>query len=269
MIQSSLFAGTLRSLARTTHFGLAVATTLTVAAPEPVVADSAPTGREVVERFIDRLGGASAVSSVDSFHATGSYELPAHGLAGTIDLFFAAPDKLVFDVRIEGFGRSARGTDGTTFWSIDPQQGARVLEGDEVDVFRKWLARGFSLLPRLGSYSEIGAARLTECGGRPCYEVDLTLKGTESAYQERYDVESGLLVERTERSQLAGQDVVLEGWVSDYRVIGDLRVASTWKHRAAGQEWTATYESVKFGDVDDSVFELPDEIRDLVVSARD
>lgn len=227
-----------------------------------LAADARPsTGREIVARFIEGLGGSSAIAAVDSFHVTGRYELPAFGLEGTLELFYSAPDKLVFDVQLPGVGRTARGTDGHTFWSIDPQQGARILEGEEITGFRKWLARGFSLLPRLEAYSTIGDPRLVDCSGGECYEIELALRAGGAPYRERYDVETGMLVERTETALVQQQEVPLDGWVSDYRAFGNLRIATTWKHRASGQEWTATYETVELGEVDPTVFELPEEVR--------
>lgn len=47
--------------------------------PGATAADSLPTGPEVVDRYIEAIGGRAAVAEIQSFHVTGSYVHSSQG----------------------------------------------------------------------------------------------------------------------------------------------------------------------------------------------
>ena len=241
---------------------LALAPGLAAAAPDG-------SGRDALKRYIDAVGGAAAVDAVHSFAVDGTYRLDSAGLEGTITLRFQRPDKLLFRVEIEGFGKLENGFDGEVAWRLDPRTGPSVLEGEEADATRKWLARGFSLLPSLAAFRSIGPAQSSEHEGAVCTRVTLTLAATGESYSDCFDPQTGLLVGRTETLSTPRGPEEMLGSMAEYRRFGDLLIATRWSHRAGSQTWSATYDKVELNRVDPSVFTPPAEIRALVDAAAE
>ena len=228
----------------------------------------AGSGAQVVERFLDQIGGRSALERVESIHATGSYSIPAAAAEGTIELFYARPDSLLMTVKLP-FGTFQRGlVDGIGF-ANDPQRGPRVLEGPELEQLRLQAMRGFSLLPgdrRIQAGTEV---EKVDFEGRPCLRVSQSMKGSSMSYVELYDVESGLMVGREETVRSAAGSAEMSGVAGEYKQFGKIRIATYWQHEVPGQMWEARYESIELNAVDRSVFVLPDPVKAMVDAERE
>ncbi len=96
--------------------------------PGATAADSLPTGPEVVDRYIEAIGGRAAVAEIQSFHVTGSYVHSSLGnKEGTIDLIFMRPAQLIFTVEMPGSVRIQRGLVDGKAWQTLPGQGGSQL----------------------------------------------------------------------------------------------------------------------------------------------
>ena len=51
-----------------------------------------PTGRAVIDRYIEALGGAGVIRAQGGRHAWGKFSIPAQGLTGDLEVFAAPPD---------------------------------------------------------------------------------------------------------------------------------------------------------------------------------
>lgn len=221
-------------------------------------------GWSILERHLKSVGGAGAVKSIESFHIAGKYILEAPKLEGRLDLYFKRPDRILYLIDIPGFGRMARGHDGTTGWAADPQQGVRILAGEELRDLRRWTVRGFSLLPDASIYSAAVPLGIQEFSGKRCHLVRLVMAETGQESRDYFDAETGLFAGRQERFQAPTGPADLEGTATDYRAFGELRIPTVWKHRAVGQEWTAIYETFEVNKVDPAVFRPPEEVQSLL-----
>ena len=124
-----------------------------------------PTGSEVLETFVERSGGREALAAVESFRVHGSYELPAHGLSGTIDLHFARPERSAHDETVQVVG--LRSVPPSRFERIDDPP-ARALHVDlrsvgpeHAEVVNEIVTR-----PReaAGNLLDDGEPEILECG---------------------------------------------------------------------------------------------------------
>lgn len=219
-----------------------------------------PTGMDVIERSIDALGGAEAIASVKSFHVTGTYAIPAAGAEGTIEMHYASSGKARFTVSFPGFGELRRGFDGTTAWSIDPQQGARILEGDERDALIKQVKRGFGLLPTAELFQSASLIESGEFDGQASHSVEVVGKDGET-WTEIFSQETGLMIARKEAYPSIQGSLDITYRPSDYQQAGPVLMPSRWENDAGVQQWTAVYQEFHFDEVDESVFELPAEIQ--------
>ena len=71
---------------------------------------------DVVERSVEAVGGRDALQDVRSIHVSGTYAMPSYNLEGTIELYFARPDQLLFVVEFPGFGTVQRGITNDIGW---------------------------------------------------------------------------------------------------------------------------------------------------------
>ena len=229
--------------------------------PGATAADSLPTGPEVVDRYIEAIGGRAAVAEIQSFHVTGSYVHSSLGnKAGTIDLIFMRPAQLIFTVEMPGSVRIQRGLVDGKAWQILPGQGASPVIGDGIKGFQKWALRGFSLLPGAKELQAATTVERTDFNGRPCYRVKMSVTPSGDEYHDYYDVETGLFAGRDDFFHGPTGAVAVHGKASDYKRFGKLTIPTKWTHEAAGQEWSAIYTSFETNSVADSAFLLPAEL---------
>jgi hypothetical protein len=105
--------------------------------PAASVGAPLPTADEVVDKYANAIGGEEAYEELNSRLSKGTFELPAMGASGSIEIHDKAPNKTISIIDIPGYGLISRCYDGTTAWSQDPQTGIRELTGTELAVQKR------------------------------------------------------------------------------------------------------------------------------------
>ena len=246
---------------------IATALTVTALCWAPAVAgqDALPAAQELHARYVDALGGRAALSRHESSYVTGTFSIPAQGIEGTLEVYAAAPMMMRVNVDIPGFGTARQGSDGETFWSVNPAMGPMILEGIMLEQTRQQADYYGPLHPERYVASAETVER-TEFEGEPVYKVKVITTWDEE-YVEFYSVDSGLLVGsiRTQESPMGGVEGVTV--MSEYRDFGGVMVATHVVQRVMGMEQIMTVDDVVYDGVDPAVFALPEEIKSLL-SAR-
>ena len=172
---------------------------------------------------IAALGGGVAMARHRSMHTKMEITFAGLGITGTAEHFAAAGDKVLSTMSIPNLASTREGGDGTHFWSDDPINGLRVLEGAEVEQARVEAAWNgelrtkelFAKVESKNERSDDGA--LLEC-------LILTPKSG-SATTDCYDPVTHLLaVQRGVRSGPQG-DMPFVAKLKDWRKVTDLKVA--------------------------------------------
>jgi len=91
-----------------------------------------PTAQEVLAKYVQAIGGRVNNEKIKSRLMKGSLEIPAAGIKGTFENYAAAPGKSLNKATLAGVGEIVEGFDGTTAWSINPIQGNRDKQGEEL-----------------------------------------------------------------------------------------------------------------------------------------
>jgi len=91
-----------------------------------------PTADQIVEKYVQAIGGKAAIEKQTSRVSKGTFDLPAFGASGTAEIYEKAPNKNASIINIAGFGVVQEGYDGKTAWSQDPQSGLREKAGAEL-----------------------------------------------------------------------------------------------------------------------------------------
>ncbi|MDH3496173.1 MAG: DUF4412 domain-containing protein [Gemmatimonadota bacterium] len=233
----------------------------TLPVPAVAQADALPKGRAVIQRFIDAVGGEAALKRQAGRHVVGTFDVPAQGISGDLELYQAPPDRMAVTVTIPGIGTVRTGYNGTVAWNLNPMLGPRVLDGLERAQLAQEADFESGLYPeRLFTALETEAEE--EFDGVPCYRVKVTTVDGES-YVEFFDKSTGLQrgSRRTQGSPMG--DIEAVSVVSDWRDVGGVKIPFKSVQRAMGIEQVVTIATVETMAVPDSVFAVPAEIQAL------
>jgi hypothetical protein len=258
------------SFAQTTPSPQAPAATAATAAAKPD--PSLPSGRDVVDKFVKAIGGREAVMSHKSMHVTGTYEVPASGLSGDMEIFTAAnPNRAVQRVTIPGVGEVIQGFDGERGWSINPMTGPMLQQGKELEQ-AKLDADFYSELRDAKNYKSITTVAKTDCpmssepapgDVRSCYKVSLVRSDGLEDF-DFYDTQTGLRVAsiQTRESPMGPvQSTNIEG---AYKKFGNLLQPTSLIAKVMGVEQKITVSTIEYDAVPPSAFEPPAAIKALI-----
>lgn len=222
-----------------------------------------PSASDVIARYIKAVGGSAALMKVKSVRTVGTFEMPAQGLKGDVVVVQALPNKMVMTTTIPGVGEINSGFNGEVAWSVNPMQGARLLEGKELEQLRE--ESGFTaILRRAELTSSMETVGKSEMQGQPCYQVKVIYKsGRETT--ECYAVDTGLLLGATTKQTSPMGTIDVTTIVSDYQVVGGIKTAMKTRMQMMGQEQVMTFSKVVYDGPDDAkAFELPPAVKTMV-----
>lgn len=220
-----------------------------------------PPARRIVDRYVETLGGRAVIMSDTASHTTGLFEVPAAGLAGQIDIYAAAPNRMLVKTDFPQMGQVMSGFDGTTAWSIDPMQGPMVLEGKQLEDTRIQ-ADYYARLHDASKFSSMETTGLVDFEGKQAYNVRL-VRTNGDVIEELFDPETGLLVGSVATRDTPMGPVTVTSVIGDYKRFGRQLVPTRVVQRVAGQEVVVTISAVSYDPVDPAVFALPDPIKAL------
>jgi carboxyl-terminal processing protease len=165
--------------------------------------ENARIARDVVNRYIEAVGGEKALLKITSRVSIGTVELPT-GMNGTIEVYEAAPNRSSVFMNLKGFGVLQNTSNGRVSWFQDPVRGYVKLSEGGGDNFQHEL--GLRSL-----FSSLRFERKEKIGDQECLVLDRLLGGRvlERFY---FAADSGLL--------LRENDMYFE----DYREVDGIKI---------------------------------------------
>ena len=116
------------SMGKTLWIGLAIA--LAASRPAPA-ADALPKADTILDKYVEVTGGKAAYSKLRTETSTGTMEMGAMGVKGTVVSYHAEPNQSFVETTLGGVGKIVEGSNGDIAWEMSAMQGARIKEGDE------------------------------------------------------------------------------------------------------------------------------------------
>src|SRR5690242_10881620 len=71
-----------------------------------------PSAREIVDRYVEAIGGTVAFKAVSSMKALGTFKITGQAMSGSLEMMAARPSKLLTRITIAGIGPVEEGYDG-------------------------------------------------------------------------------------------------------------------------------------------------------------
>src|SRR5687768_13362585 len=206
---------------------------------------SLPAAATLVAKYGDAVG-AKAYLAPKSITTKGSMSMPAAGINATFQLTQLGANQMSMVTEITGMGKIEAGFDGTTAWSMDPMQGARLLTGKELDQIRDESDRRAAIRsPEM--FSAVQTVADTTMNSERCYLVKLTWKSGRETH-DCYSAATGLMVASKSVQKTAMGDIPVVTMFSEYKKFGDVTVATKTVQEAMGQQQVLTISSVELGN---------------------
>jgi hypothetical protein len=215
-----------------------------------------PTVDQILDKYVQALGGKAAIEKITSMSAKGSIDIPTFGASGTVEIWGKAPNKNGVRLDIAGFGIVQEGFNGTVAFAQDPQSGLREktgaeLAGEKLDSeFNKPLK-----LKQL--YGKITVKGKDKVADKEAYVLEATPADspTETWY---FDAASGLLVRSDIQRESPQGKVTFQIYQEDYKEVDGVKVPHTIRNVSEAISFTLKLDEVKHNvAIDDTKFNKP------------
>lgn len=225
------------------------------------IAADMPSGESLLQRYIDKSGGAEAYAKAKNMALSGTVEMAAQNIKGTVSIFEEG-EKSYTSMDFAGIGKIEGGFDGETAWENSALAGPRVLEGDEkIDAKR---AATLSLITAWRDvYKDAHTLGSEDIDGKPAWKVEMTPKeGKPETFF--FDKDSGLLVRISAVHSTPLGDIAAESTMSDFRPVDGILTPFMLTERAMSQNIVMRFNSVAYNvTLPKDRFDLPAPVKAL------
>lgn len=235
-----------------------VLVSLVLAPPAAPQSAQAPGVDQILDHYVQSLGGKDAVEKVTSRTMKGTVENSDDGTTSPAEVAAKAPNKYLEVISLGDSGQMQQCWNGETGWAKDPDSGLHDMEkADQIAARRDYqFYREIQLKELFPKMTFSGKARVDE---RDAYVVEAAAAdgATEKLY---FDVQSGLLVRREfERVNIDDGIVLWEVDYDDYKDVDGVKVPSTVVRKTPDFSLTYRFTEIKHNvPIDDAKFNKPE-----------
>ncbi len=197
---------------------------LTTDASEPAEAvDTSVLGKvtieQVLEKYVEAMGGKAAIEKVTSRVERGRFEIAGLALSGPVEIYGKAPDKRLIRYTVPGQAVMSEGFNGAMGWK--QEAGEELVEMQGVDLARARRDAALAQPLRLRElYPKIILKGGVTVKGRAAYLLEAPRNGQPKKWY--FDAATGLLL-RTEERNAKGKLERAEDY-DDYREVDGVKV---------------------------------------------
>jgi hypothetical protein len=228
-----------------------------------------PNAEEIVERHIFESGGPEFYEMLRTQKITGTLTLLTRNIEGRMETWAAGGGRYYQSTDIPGIGKQEEGSDGVIVWDRSPAIGPRVKPRRNAATLGVTLdAAGMVEWRVLIDHVRTEAAERVD--NRDCYRVRLTPRDGSQDMIRWYERDTGLLYRSAleVKTDMGALPIVMT--FEEYRSLDEVKWPSRIRITASGQDTLFAADEVKLNEpVDDAVFEVPPEIRDLAQKKAD
>jgi zinc protease len=216
---------------------------------------SLPSADQILDRYVQAIGGREAWKKMTSRISTGTIDVPAMNLSGTIEIREKAPNRIVATI-IFNSAKFSQGYDGSIGWTNDTQNGLREQTGEELTETKRD-ADFYHPLDLHTLYSKFVVTGVEKINDRDAYAMEATSPegSTDKMY---FDMQSGLVL------RIIGQHHMPEGVtaftedLSDYREVDGIKLPFKVRQTSADSTYTIEFKEVRQNvPIEDSEFAKP------------
>jgi len=221
-------------------------------------AASAPSVDQILDRYVQAVGGKDAIEKVTSRNLKGTLENSDDGTTSPAEIFTKAPNKYLAVVNVGDGAQILEGWNGEKGWGKDPDSGLhdtdkaeQIAAKRDYDFYRE--IRLKELFPKMALSGK------TKVDDRDAFIIEASTPegATEKWY---FDAETGLLVRRDfERVTIDDGIVLYEMDYDDYKDVDGLKLPSTVRRKTPDYTLTYRFTEIKQNvPVEDAKFNKPE-----------
>ncbi len=221
---------------------------------ENVEPTAGPTAEQLLDKYVQAVGGAAAINKVTSRVMTGTIDFGGKSLP--IDIYSKDPDKRISFTHMPD-GDSITAFDGHDGWLVSPgRPGAREMHGSELDAAA--IDADLHLATHLKPmFKEMKVQGTEKIGDHEVYEVVGQSEGKPSLLL-YFDEQSGLLVRLVRYADTALGLLPTQIDYADYRDTNGVKIPYRWTLARPSGRFTIQVSEVKQNvPVDDAKFAKP------------
>jgi hypothetical protein len=216
-----------------------------------------PTVEQILDRYVQALGGKEAVQKPATCVMKGSITTPATGETGSIEVYRKAPNKqvIVIDIASNG-GPTPQGYNGSAAWYVDPDEGPQDMDpgGAAAMKFQSEFYRDIRLKELYSKFAFGGTAKV---GSRDAYVVEASRQdgGREKMY---FDTASGLMVRNDTPYVTPDGESTMQSTFEDFQAVDGIQVPFTVRQSTPDYDYVIRYKDIRYDvPIDDAKFEKP------------
>lgn len=225
-------------------------------------AEAMPTVDQLIDKYVQALGGKAAIQKVNSRISKGTVEVVGMNAGGTAELYEKAPDKQMHVLVVPELINSYGGYNGKVGWGFDEEKGkASELKDKELETLRldSEFYKPIKIKEQFAKITLKGAEKIQfRDGPRDTFVIEAK-PANGSSRKMYFDKQTGLLIRQDtqESSDEAGKMAVREFYL-DYKSVDGVMVPFTIRHSQGGTIIIIRLNDVKQNvAIDDSKFDLP------------
>jgi|GEM_PF-981355 len=229
---------------------------------DEIGANGFPTPRALFARYVNALGGETALRSHTSRRQVGTFFFADFGISGQAEVLQAEPNLMLQVIDLSGFGTFNTGYNGQVGWTMDPTSGNVVLQDAMLNDLLSQ-AEFYLPLTYASIYPQQETVGTAEVNGQVMYQMTLIDRLGKEA-QAYFSVETGLLARiDTLFNGVAGPARSITDFL-EYREFDGVRVPMHLNLNQAGQEFQLQFETVTFDNARPEEFATPAAIEELL-----
>ncbi len=234
---------------------------LTTATASLIFAADLPSGESLIQRYIDKSGGAQAYAKAKSMSMSGHVEMEGRNISGTVTIMEEG-HKSYTAMEFPGIGKVEEGYDGDTAWEDSALQGPRILDGDE-----KAAAKRAATLAMISSWRDVFKEAKTigpaDVDGKPAWQVEMVAKeGKPETWF--FDRDSGLVVKTAGVLSTAMGELSTELTMSDFRTVNGILTPFAMTQKAMSQTILMHFDKVDYNAaIPSGRFDPPNSVKSL------
>ncbi len=227
-------------------------------APEaPAKATAAePTVDQILDKYVQAIGGRQAVEKITSRATKGTFELPAMGLKGELEIYAKAPNKSLTIQNVSGVGEILDGYDGKIGWSKNPMMGLREKSGAELAA----IVRASDIQAPLKTrqlYSKLELKGKEKVGDRETYVI-LATPAEGAPVKMYFDAQTGLIARIDTEAETPQGKIQVETTLDDYREVDGVKIPFSTRQDTSMYSAVIKLTEVKHNvAIDDAKFNKP------------
>jgi hypothetical protein len=225
-------------------------------AQAPATVPAMPTAEEILSRYLEAVGGRAAWQKLNSRASSGTIDVPAMSLSGTVEIHEKAPNRVLTVVAIGG-AAFRQGFDGTVGWTDDPQNGLRDQTGAELAETERE-ADFYAPLNIRSHYTKFTVSGREKIGDRDAYCVLATVGERGNPDKMYFDAQTGLPIRMVSEHHSPEGVSAFQEDLADYREVDGVKLPFTILQTSTDSAFTIKITEVHHNiSLDDHEFAKP------------